>query len=83
MLNTSVYNNIDDFKSGKRSGLNDIDQLKELRRLVIGTPDADNSGANVLEKFNLYLNQITKAKILADNPTWVDADIEIVNISLI
>lgn len=81
MISTTVFNSINDFKANNRSNLNDIDQIKGLRELSVGTPEADNEGTNVLEKFNLYLNNITKAKILADNPTWVDGDIEIVNIT--
>ncbi len=83
MINATVFNTVEDFANHNRSGLNDIDQIKGLRQISIGTPESDNEGANIVEKFNLYLNNIAKAKILADNPSWVDADIEIVNINVI
>jgi hypothetical protein len=81
MISTSVFNTIEDFKNKNTSNLFDIEELKCIRNLNIGTPDANNSGVDVLEKFNLYLNNIVKTNILANNPTWVDSDIEILNIN--
>lgn len=57
-----------------------IDKLDQVRDCFYVNPEdapATKTGTNVVTKMLRWIHEEVKAQILADNPTWADADIEI------
>ncbi len=82
MITTVLYDSLDDYNTKKRSRLTEIDQLNNIRNIQIEEIPYDNAATDVLEKFVLFLNLTVKAKLLANNPTWSDEDVEVINLSI-
>ena len=73
MLSYTVYSDI----NSTTPLMVQIDEIQNLRDITI---PSDASGADLLTKFIKGLNDAVKAKLLELNPSWVSADVEIVNL---
>lgn len=57
-----------------------LDEIADAYYIANNTAPADCTGADVLSKALYWINTQVKAQLLVANPTWVDGDIEIVDL---
>lgn len=80
-VDRGIWANKADFKANVKNPT--IAQLVEIRNSYVLDPELAGQvfeGKNILYKMLMWANKAVKDIILADNPTWTDADIEIVDI---
>lgn len=80
-VDRGIWKSKEDFEANQSGPT--IPALIEIKNAYYLNPeDAGDiyEGKNILYKMLWWVNTAIKQQILADNPTWVDADIEIVDI---
>lgn len=60
--------------------INSLIEVSDSFKVLTSNVPTTGDGKNVLDKMLYWISVDVKTQILAANPTWVDADIEIVDI---
>jgi hypothetical protein len=81
-IDRNIWKNKTDFLANQTKGtITKLDEIKNSFLVARDTAPSDCQGSTVEIKALYWLNTEVKAQILADNITWTDDDIDIIDLN--
>lgn len=80
-MDRNIWKDRTDYEANPTQGtIRALDEIPQSFNIDTTTAPADCQGATVIAKMLYWMNTQAKAKLLILNPSWIDGDIEIVDL---